>query len=213
MSDYIQSPFNKVRKDKFIMVIPVPKGLKGMIRKFAHNDLYADPDTFTMSVYGVVAPAISVPSIDNKYAGQSVKVSSHGRTTYPALTVKFAVDNRFNNYWFIYKWLDILNDDKKSIYDSNDIVDVTNLPSKLVNGADVHVGTYSKQLQYYSTNISIFALDEYEKRVAEFVYTGAFPTSLGGIDLTYRDGGEIDITAGFEYSQFAVSLIEQVDSI
>lgn len=213
MSEYIQSPFNKVRKDKFIMVIPVPKGLKGMIRKFAHNDHYADPDTFTMSVYGVVAPAIKVSSVDSRYAGQTVKVSSHSREAYPALTVNFAVDNRFNNYWFIYKWLDILNDDKKSVYDGKDIVDVSNLPGGNVDGTRVNIGTFSKQLQYYSTTISIFALDEYEKRVAEFVYTGAFPTSLGGIDLSYRDSGEVDITAEFEYSQFAVSLVEQVDSI
>ena len=213
MSEYIQSPFNKVRKDKFIMVIPVPKGLKGMVSKFTRNKFSADPDTFTMSVYGVVAPAIQVSSIDNRYAGQTVKVSSHSRGAYPALTVNFAIDNRFNNYWFVYKWLDILNDDKKSIYDGKNVVDVTNLPGMQVDGADVNIGSFSKQLQYYSTNISIFALDEYEKRVAEFVYTGAFPTSLGGIDLSYRDGGEIDITAEFEYSQFAVSLVEQVDSI
>ena len=56
-------------------------------------------------------------------------------------------------------------------------------------------------------------LDEYEKRVAELKYYGAFPTSLGGLNLSYRDATQADVPVEFAYSQFDVSLIEQVESL
>ena len=212
MSDFTQAPFNKIRKDKFIMVIPIPKGLKDIVSSFGHSNNKIDHDAFTISIFGAVTPAILVPPVDNKYSGQSIKTTSHARPSYPPLAINFTIDNRFNNYWFIYKWLDILNDDKKSIYDANDIVGVTSDPPTDPK-VGVYSGTYSKQLQYYSADISVYALDEYEKRVIEFKYFGAFPTALGGLNMSYRDPGEAETTAEFAYSQFTASLVENVDSL
>ena len=213
MSNTIQSPFNIIRKDKFLMVIPIPKGLKSIVKKFTQKNSYVDPDTFSISVYGAVAPPVAIPSTEARYSGQSIKLSSHSRPSYPPLTINFAIDNRYSNYWFIYKWLNILNDDKLSIYDADDIVNETNIDPHTIKGLSTHTGTYSKQLQYYSTDISIFVLDEYEKRVAELKYYGAFPTSLGGLNLSYRDATQADVPVEFAYSQFDVSLIEQVESL
>lgn len=212
MSNFTQAPFNKIRKDKFIMVIPVPKGLKDIVSNFNHSNNTISHDAFTISIFGAVAPPISVPAVDNKYSGQSIKTTSYARPSYPPLSISFTIDNRFSNYWFIYKWLDILNDDKKSIYDANDIVGVTADPPTDPS-VGVYSGTYSKQLQYYATDISIYALDEYEKRVIEFKYFGAFPTSIGGLNMSYRDAGEAETTAEFAYSQFTASLVENVDSL
>jgi len=198
------------------MTVPIPVGLKNIANSFNHLNNTINPNAFIISVYGAVAPPISVPAIDNRYGGQSVKATSYARPSYPPLSINFTIDNRFNNYWFIYKWLDILNDDKQSIYDGKNVVGVTVDPKYTTQGSnaiDVADGTYSKQLQYYSTDISIYALDEYEKRVVEFKYFGAFPTSLGGLNLNYRDAGEAETTAEFAYSQFKVSLIENVESL
>ena len=215
MSTFAQSPFNKIRKDKFIMVVPIPKGLKGITSNFTRSNNTIIPDSFTMSVYGTVAPPIAVPAVDSRYSGQSIKTTSYARPSYPPLSINFTIDNRFNNYWFIYKWLDILNDDKSSIYDANDIVGETNTSPQNTgsNTSSTHEGTYSKQLQYYATDISIYALDEYEKRVIEFKYFGAFPTNIGGLNLSYRDSGEAETTAEFAYSQFTATLVENVDSL
>ena len=215
MPDYIQSPFNKYRKDKFTMVVPIPDALKTTVTKFDRKDYKSDPDTFSMSVYGAVAPPVNVPAIVNRYAGQTLKISSHSREPYPQLSVNFTIDNRFNNYWYIYKWLDLLNNDKTSIYDQDGTANVTNLqnPINIKNGTDVHRGSYSKQIGKYTSTISIFALDEYEKRVVEFQYSDAFPTVLGGINMSYRDSGEAETNVEFAYSQFTVSLVEQVESL
>jgi len=210
MNNFIQSPLNKQRKDKFIAVIPIPKGLKSIQKKFTRNNFTILPDSFTMSIIGTVAPAIVVPAINNRYAGQSLNVTSYTREPYSPLTFNFTVDNRYNNYWFIYKWLDILNDDDKSIYDAAEVTGIVNTGTT-PNGTST--SNFDKAIQYYSTDMTIYALDEYEKRVAQFTYTKAFPTRLGNIDFNYRDATELEVSVEFAYSQFNMDLIDYVESL
>lgn len=201
MSEYIQAPLNKQRKDKYLIVIPVPKGLKGITtgNLTSRDERSIIPAALQMSIYGSIAPDVVVPSVDHRYGGQSYNVSSHVREPYAPQSVNFTIDNRFNNYWVIYKWLSILNDHKNSLFDSDNI---TNLEHKNEFAA-----------QYYMTDISIFALDEYNKRVVEFLYTKAFPTKLGGINFSDRDSAEAESTLEFAYSQFIVKLVENVESL
>jgi hypothetical protein len=106
-------------------------------------------------------------------------------------------DPRFNNYWTIYKWLDLLTSSEDGLVDKDNIL----------------VKNNRTDLMKYAANISIFALDEYDKRTVEFVYTNAFPTSLGGINFNNRDASEIETTFTFNYSRLLVSLVETVDSL
>jgi hypothetical protein len=201
MSNYTQAPLNKQRKDKYLMVIPVPKGLRDIASRNIEsrsNDVIIPP-TLSMSIYGSIAPDVSVPSVQTRYSGQTYNVSSHARDPYAPQMVNFTIDNRFNNYWVIYKWLNILNDHKLSEFDADNI---TNLEHRNQIAA-----------QFYMTDISIFALDEYNKRVVEFKYTKAFPTKLGGINFNDRDATEVESILEFAYSQFFVSLVENVESL
>jgi len=198
---YTQSPFNKARKDKFLMVLNFPKGLKDISKKINRENTTIIPDALQFSVFGAVVPEIEVPAINVRYGGQTLATSSHSREPYPPVKVDFTVDNRFNNYYVIYKWLDVLNSSKTSIYDADNLTDPTKTSS---GGADNLL---------YRSNISIFALDEYDKRVVEFIYTNAFPISLGGINFNNRDASEIESSFTFSYSQLQVSLVEYVDSL
>jgi hypothetical protein len=193
---FTQSPFNKSRKDKFLLVLNFPDGLKSISKKIERNNVSILPDSIQFSVYGAIVPDIDIPATNIPYAGQTYVASSHVRPPYTACTVNFTVDNRFNNYWAIYKWLNILNDSKTGLVDNDDIL----------------TNTKTSNLKY-AADISIFALDEYDKRVVEFVYSNAFPTSLGGIDFNNRDAGEIETSFTFNYSKLLVSLVETVDSL
>lgn len=197
--NYSQSPFNKSRKDKFLLVLNFPDGLKNIAKKVTRSNDYIFPDALQFSVYGSLVPDVEVPALNLRYSGQTLTTSSQARNPYPPLTVNFTVDNRFNNYWTIYKWLNLLNHDRTGIYNSSDI-----LPESKFNNKDILV---------YAANISIFALDEYDKRSIEFKYINAFPTALGGISFNNRDPGEIETSFTFSYSQFLVSLVETVDSL
>ena len=192
---YIQSPFNKSRKDKFLMVLTLPRVLREMTSKYERSEHSIMLDTLQFSVFGAITPTIEIPAINTRYSGQTLAHSSHSRTTYEPNTVSFTIDNRFNNYWVIYKWLDLLNKDTTGGYDSD---------GRTTKGPNLD----------YRANISVFALDEYNKKVAEFVYTDCFPTALGGIEYNYRNGEEIESSFTYSYSQFIIRpVLSDVESL
>jgi len=201
---YTQSPFNLTRKDKFLLVLDVPPALKQIATKFLRNETNILPDTMQFAVAGGVVPEISVPAIQNRYAGQTQTVTSGSREPYTPLTVDFIVDNRFNNYWVIYTWLNFLNDDKLGIYDNTDL----STPTPNVANSKTR-GLYSQ----YKANVTIYGLDEYNKRVIQFTYTDAFPTNLGGITFSYKDSGELESNVTFSYSQLLVNPISEVENL
>lgn len=188
---YNQAALNKERKDKFIMVIPTPKFLKDDVNKFVRDNKQVNPDSVQFSIYGSVVPPVQIPNVETRYSGQTLNVTSHNRPPYPPVNVKFTIDNRFENYWFIYKWMDKLQDDYAGYFNKE-----KNYPKGKVIEDE------------YMADFTIYALDEYNKKVAQFDYTKGFPTFLGGIEYSYRDPGEIETQFSFAYSQFYVKLLE-----
>jgi hypothetical protein len=187
---YNQAALNKERKDKFILVVPTPKFLKEDVNRYSRKNNLVNPDSMQFSVYGSVVPPITIPNVEVRYSGQTLNVTSHNRPAYPPVNVKFTIDNRFNNYWFIYKWLDKMQDDYAGYFN----------PDK-----DYQKGAVIED--QYMSDFTIYALDEYNKRVAQFDFTKGFPTFLGGIEYSYRDPGEIETQFSFAYSQFYVKLL------
>jgi len=203
--NYNQSPFNKLRKDRFLLVLNLPDSLKKINSKFARDEDNVNLSTMQFSVYGATIPEIVIPQVDILYGGQTYAQSSFHRPLWEPVTVSFTVDNRMNNYWVIYSWLNILNDAETGIYDPKNL---TNRPPELKN-----IKPSIESIAEYSTDISLFLLDEYDKRVVEFVFKKAFPTSLGGMNLNYRTSDEIETSFTFAYSQFIVKLVENVDNL
>lgn len=185
---YNQAMLNKTRRDKFIMVVTAPEILRPVVNQYERNNSNVNLDSFQFSVYGVVVPTISIPEVETKYAGQVLKVSSHARPSYGNVSVNFTVDNLFNNYWFVYSWLKILNDDKISI------------PNAKQDNMD-------PKLNEYGTTITVYGLDEYNNNKIKFEYTGAIPVELGGINYNYRDSSEAESTFTFSFFQFQATLV------
>ena len=194
-----QSVLNKSRKDKFILSLSIPEALKNsntkIDRRTHHKSIQkVIPDSLQFSVFGCIVPEISVPSANLAYAGQSLKVSTHARPEYGNISIGFNVDNQFNNYWYIWRWLDILNDAKYSEYDyQNQSEFTTKQPAKLLDD--------------YQTTFTIFGLNEYNKKTVEFTYTKAFPISLAEISYNYKDPSEIECEFSFSFSQMVVNLL------
>jgi hypothetical protein len=185
---YFQSYLNKSRSDKFILVFSLPEALKVIKTSVNRKNNAVIPDTIQFSVYGNVIPTISVPEKEVPYGGQVMKVTSYARPTYEKNTIDFTVDNMFNNYWVIYKWLQLFNDERIGNYSSQ-------LPRD------------TGSLKNYETNMSVFGLDEYNNRVIEFKYYHAFPVSLGGIKYSDRDPNEIKSSFEYVYHQFEANLL------
>jgi len=183
-----QSFLNKSRLDKFIMVFQVPQALKKIESKTERRTYNLNEDAFQFSVFGSVVPEITVPSIQIGYAGSNLYNSAHAKEPYPPVTVNFTVDNEFNNYWTIYKWLDLMHDEKEGLYDVDDL-------------------SIDERFASYQTDMTLYGLDEYDNKRIEFTYTKAFPIKVGAMNYNYRDSSEIESSMTFVYSQIHSKLI------
>ena len=185
-----QSILNKSRLDKFLLVFSLPPALReiNVRENGARNSANVIEDKLQLSVYGAVVPELTVPSIQIPYAGSNLYQSAHAREPYPPVTVNFTADNEFNNYWVIYKWLNLMHDQKTGVYDESDL-DPDN------------------QFNNYQTDMTLYGLDEYENRRIEFTYTKAFPVTLGNLEYNYRTSDEIESSFTFVYSQLHTKLL------
>ena len=224
-----QSHLNKARLDKFILSFNVPDCLKTSSTRDERGTNHKSherviPDSIQYSIYGAMVPEISVPSLTLPQFAQHLKVSSHRRDPYPDVTVNFNVDNEFNNYWYIFRWLDILNDQRTARYDEHNVGtsksvgytpdEMQGLPvNTRTSNYDMH-GRPTKEdgvdpdIMYdYATTFTLYGLNEYNKNSVQFTYENAFPIALGEIGYNYQDSGEITSSFTFSFSQLNVNLL------
>lgn len=185
---YQQSVLNKSRVDKFKLVFQLPNSLKKINRHQDRKNATVMQDSLQFSIYGTVVPAITVPALEIRYSGSTLYNSTHSKSPYPPVTINFTIDNEYNNYWVIYKWLDLLHNEYTGLFDADNLID-----------DDV--------FKDYQTDLTVYGLDEYNNEKIKFTYTKAFPTEIGGINFSYREAGEIESSFTFVYSQMHTMLL------
>ena len=190
----LNSPLNRSAKDKFVLIL----GLPTILREKSKTDKFLNVDTIQFSVFGTIIPAVSIPAIEVRFGGQSTNFSSHSRPNYPPLTLSFVIDNTFQNYYVLWKWLEILNTPTESEYGGTPI-DRMSIDTSMESGI----------LNEYQANFSILTLDEYNQPTVEFKYTFAFPTNLGAINYSYRDGELIETTVDFQFGQLDIVYMQK----
>ena len=188
----LQSVLNRSSKDRFILVLNLPSVLRNRLP----TDELLNLDPLQISIYGTVVPPIQIPANEVRFGGQSYNVSSYARPNYPPLPVNFIVDNKFRNYWVLWRWLQIMNDPQTSLY----------------TGTSLKQESWKNRLQSgivteYQTNFSVIGLNEYNQHTIEFVFKNAFITNLGGINYEYNDTDFVKSTAEFQFSQLDVTLL------
>lgn len=189
----VQSFLNKAREDKFILVFDIPPILKEIARKYERNDRTIIPDSVQFSVFGTTVPDITVKAVETRYAGSTLYITSHSKDSYPPVEVEFMVDSMYNNYYTIYKWLNLLHDQKTGVYNQE------NTP-------------VDANFNDYMTTITVYGLDEYGKKRIAFKYIKAFPTTLKGITYTQQGDAGQEIKSGFTFvfSQVHVEILEEI---
>ena len=192
-TNYIPSPLNKSLIDKFLLVINLPPALKSINSKTNRNNKQIQLDSLQFSVWGAVVPRVNVPAIDMKYMGANMPVSTHARPSWDPVNVNFHVDSLWSNYWVIYKWLDLMRSDEDGQFGA--IVD------------DQGILNASASLPEYSTEMTIYSLDEYETPRIKWVYTYAFPTNLGSVEFNEQQSSQIKCDFTFQFSQLMCELV------
>lgn len=198
----IQSVFNKQRSDKFRLILTLPKILQGINNSdfSITQQQLLNCDSLQFSLYGATVPEISVPSKDIVHSGQTFRITSQARMAYEPVTCRFAIDNRFRNYWVLWKWLEVLNDPRTSGMDDN-LSQSLNWPAK----GQI---PFSKNLWNYQTTITLMPLDEYNKKMCEFTFYNAFITKLSRMDFSYQTDEEIQGDFTFAFGQMDIKLEE-----
>tara|TARA_R110000824_G_scaffold309014_2_gene496440 strand:- start:289 stop:879 length:591 start_codon:yes stop_codon:yes gene_type:complete len=189
---YQQSMLNKSRADKFLLVFDIPPILKTFNKNWNQDQDNTSiiSDTVQFSIFGTTVPEITVPAVDNRYAGSTLYVSSHSKTAYPPVSVKFNIDNEYKNYWVIYQWLNLLHDEREGYYNVRDI-----------NAGESH------PFKNYQTDLTIYGKDEFNNNRIKFTYTKAFPTTVETIDYNYQISDEVISGFTFVYSQLHTEVI------
>lgn len=188
MSDIIQQTvLNKSRKDKFLFTLNLPNALKNKNSSTERDDRKINLDSLQFSVFGTVIPKIEKPAVEIRYSGNTLYNSAHSINSYPPVTVNFTIDNRFNNYWAVYSWLNLMHDQVEGIYDKE---------GSIIDG----------KFENYQADLILTTLDEFDKPVVFFTYTKAFPVELGEVELNYRNPEEITCSFTFVYSQLKLNL-------
>jgi len=190
-----QSVLNRVSKDKFLLVLNLPQYLRDQ----STRDALIDIDPLQLSIYGAVVPTVRIANIELPFAGQVYNLTSHARPNYEPLNVNFVVDNKFRNYWILWKWLALLNTPRNSLYGGSSVLnDKKDFKKQIERG----------NLTEYQTNLSVLGLNEYNQKSIEFIYYNAFITTLGGINYSYRDAEIMESTVQFQYSQLDVQIFK-----
>lgn len=133
-----QSFLNTSLHDVFTMIIDVPCPLKPLLKKENRECHGPSLDKLQFSVWGSVIPSITIPKQEKGYAGQVFNYSSLSRPAYGEVEVNFMVDNKFENYYLLTKWLDLQNDSYTGI------------------GSDI---------SSYMSKITVYATEELEVRI------------------------------------------------
>ena len=186
-----QAMLNKSRADKFLLVFDVPPILKEFSKKFNQTNTTIIPDSVQYSIFGTAVPEITVPAVENRFAGNTLYVSSHSKNPYPPVSVSFNVDNEYKNYWVIYQWLSLLHSQYEGRY----------------NEREINVNEVDPTFQDYQTDLTIYGKDEFNNNRIKFTYTKAFPTTVDGIQYSYQIPDEITSGFTFVYSQLHTEVL------
>ena len=161
-------------------------------------------DTLQYSVHGTVVPSTTVLSTSLAFAGQNLNLTTGKREPYSEITVNFTVDNSFNNWWVLWKWLNFINNAKTGTLDNEDLVKFASM-STAANTKFLYTSTGN--LQPYQTGITVYGLDEYNNKKIQWNYSKAFITKLDGINYSYRDPELIESSFTFSFSQLVAELL------
>lgn len=197
-----QAILNKARVDKFLLIITMPLALRNIDVAYGNETpSKIISDKLQMSVWGNVVPSIIVPSVAVPFQGQVPKVTSFSRPAYEPVTVNFNIDSEFYNYYVIWKWLALLNDPTKSVFDAS------NSSNRVDAGTNTIINPRKPNyIPQYSSQISLQPLNEYNQVLGEFVFTQCFATSLNGINFNYQGSEEISSSFTFDFSQLTFNI-------
>lgn len=218
IEDVQQTVLNKTKQDKFILIITTPPILKASLTRSDRANSLLNQDKIQYSVAGINVPTHAINEVEMPYRGQTMHITSQTRAKHPPAKINFTIDNNFDNYWYLWKWLYILNNPKTSGMDGH-FAEFAEDPSKILDamrkdglGKPVTYKEIKMRNAYddYQTTMTLYGLREYNEKIVKFDFYNAFITELAGFDYNYQNSEDINCSFSFAYGQVDISLVDPV---
>lgn len=180
----VQSPLNKTFQDKYYFIFNLPEALKNLNNKYNSINSQAgiSRDAIKFSIISANIPEVTAKAEDLKYASHTFPIATHVRDPYSPLTIEFKIDNQYANYSTLYEWLNLILNEKEGYFDAEKLAKVKYSPA-------------------YQTTLSVVSTDEYNEPLIQWIFTHAFITNLGSLNLNYQNSEELTCSAQFVFSQ------------
>lgn len=139
-----------------------------------------ETEPFTLNIYGTVIPSLSISTTEHHWQG-GVNPRAMAPAIFEPWFVNFAVDSYFENWFMIYEWLSIINNNE-NIYDRT--------PSD------------------YWISATLKVLDNQQRHILDITFEHLFPTLLNEVSLSYREGTtNLESGVNFRYTRYTAQRI------
>lgn len=121
-----------------------------------------DSDILTLNIFETITPAISLSTNDVRWMGAKIPIQG-AEIDFDDLTVQFVVDNKWDNWFYLYKWITFVNNNKDK---------------------------FVEDFRNYCVDVTMFITDNYGDDVLRIDFTNVIITSLNDTSMSSKDGEE-----------------------
>ena len=140
-----------------------------------------ESEILTLNIHGTVVPSMTLGNVDIPWQGGHYPMAI-APVTFEPWYINFEVDSNFQNWYKLYKWINYINNNEDR-YDRN--------PAE------------------YWVDATLQLVDNFDKPVMILQIYNMFPTMLGEISLSYREGEQnIQSSVSFAYTRYEVRDIQ-----
>jgi hypothetical protein len=130
---------------------------------------------FVMNIHSAILPSVSITQEEQRWQGNKAKTGLIPMEFDPWL-VSFVVDARLANWKLLFNWMAYINNNNDKI-------------------AERH--------KNYAVDCSLIITDNYAKSVLEIIFIGIWPSTLGEVSFSQREGDIVlESTINFNYDYF-----------
>lgn len=132
---------------------------------------------FTMNIFSVVIPSVSIGIQEMYWQGNKTRYDL-SPMEFESWLVSFVVDSSALNWALLFRWMSYINNNWNKI-------------------AEDH--------RNYTVDVSMVMTDNYGNNIMELMFVSVFPSSIGEISLSQREGDvQLESTVTFNYDYFYI---------